>query len=265
MLQDRYQVLDTVVDAPGAKRIIMTTLDKAIAALPGVVFDIDPARLTLASGFLGRDRKGGRIAANYNGTALSLPPSTPLAGRRCLRMDGSQGFFTRLLRGLSSKSYTLIYIGTLAPAVRDATTGTSRGLLSVYDGTTPTVWIRIAPTTGALSFSTTSTIGGATVSQASLPASDTAAIFTFERVDATKAHTININGTTVASVTTDTGNSLVSADKPVGIGSVEALSLTRSFYGDGGRFIGVDSSVITDYPALFAEFIAAAKAYYGIA
>jgi hypothetical protein len=263
MLQDRYQVVDVALDAPGAKKIVMTTLDKAIAALPGLLFDIDPARLAISSGFLGRDRKGARLGADGNG--FSLPASSFLNNRRCLRMDGSVGFLIQLMRGLTSKSYTLIYIGTLAPAVRDTTTGTSRALFSVYDGTTPTVWARIAPTTGALSFSTTSTIGGATVAQANLPASNTGAIFTFARDDATDSHSININGTTVATSTADAGNPTISQDKRVGIGSVDALSSTRSFYGDGGRFIGVDSNVLADAPTLFNEFVAAAKPYFGIA
>ncbi len=254
------------LSAPGAKRVAMSAVDKAIAAIPGLVIDGDSARLVSPGvGFHGQDRKSGAKLVKNGAGATVVASSALINNKPALRMDGAVGHQTAFLRGLSSKSFSLIYIGTLAAAIRSMTTGTSRGFFSIYDGATLIVWVRFIASTGALSFSTTPTINAASLAQANLPAVDVPAIYTFSRNDAVGENHMNININGVSRVTaTDATSPNVSVDKKINIGSVDALSTTRSFYGDAARWLAYDVNVPLAYPLLFAELVQAAKAEYGI-
>ncbi len=254
------------LNTPGAKRVAMSALDKAIAAIPGLVFDLDPSRLVSPGlGFFGQDRKNG-AKLTKNGTVSIVPNASTLNGRTALRMvGGAPGHQTSLMRGLSSKSFSLIYMGTLAALIRNTPGDTSRGFFSIYDGATLIVWARYIATTGALAFSTTPTINAANLALSTLPAADVPAIFCLSRNDAASSGQMNINIDGVSRATaTDATSPNVSVDKKINLGSVDALSPTRAFAGDGFRWLAYDVNVPLAYPLLFAELIQAAKAELGI-
>lgn len=265
-MSQHFIKINGAVDVPSdAKKIIMTALDDAIAAFPGLVHDLDIASLVTkdANAYLGYARKSGsKLLAQ--GPGYSLVNSAYLNNKPAVRLTGATGHWLRLPRGISKPDFTLIAIATIGPEIRSSSITSSRPFLNIYDGTTPIVWTRFAANTSNLQFSTTSAATGAQIVQGSLPAADTGAIWTFSRNDLTDQNNINIDGVSIVSAT-DTFTPPVTPDKRLNIGAPDGFSPTRGFYGDIARIIAVDTNVVVSYPELFANFIAAAKAEYDIA
>ena len=250
--------------ADTAKRIVMSAFDKAVAALPGLYYDLDAPRLkSQGAPFIGRVRGADALLAAY-GTGWSIVQNSLINNKPALRLNGAPGHRLPIMKGLTSKSFSIILVGTIGPAIRDSAPANTIELFSIYSGSTAIVRARYAVTTGNLSFSTAASLGGATVSKASLPASNTPAIFVFCRDDTDGTMTISINGTTLATGT-DPMSPDVSKDKVINVGGVDAISPNRSYYGDILHFIPVKGHLIREYPALYNRIVAAGKAEFGIA
>ncbi|KQT03223.1 MULTISPECIES: hypothetical protein [unclassified Rhizobium] len=250
--------------AESAKRIIMTPFDKANAAVPGLGYDLDGSRLKdQGSPYIGRARGADALLAAY-GTGWSIVSPSLINGKTALRLNGGVGHRMVLSKGLTTKSFTILMVATIGPEIRDSAPANTIELFSIYSGATAIVRARFAVTTGNLSFSTTASLGAATVAKASLPASNTPAIFAFCRDDADGTMTISINGVTLATGT-DPMSPDVSEDKVINLGGVDAISANRSYYGDILHFIPMEGHLIRKYPALFNRIITTGKAEFGIA
>ncbi len=249
--------------AESAKRIVMSAFDKAGAAVPGYMYDLDGSRLkSQGAPFIGRARGADALLAGYgNGWSIAAP--SLINGKTALRLNGAAGHRLTLLKGLTSKSFTFIVVATIGPQIRDSVPASTIEFFSIYSASTAIVRARYAVTTGNLSFSTTASLGGATVAKASLPASNTPAIFAFCRDDSDGTMTISINGVTLATGT-DPMSPNVSEDKVINVGGVDAISANRSYYGDILHFIPFEGHLIRKYPALYNRIVATGKAEFGI-
>lgn len=249
-----------LADTTGLKRIVMSDLDRAIAALPGLVRDFDVARLKNPTGILGRDRMGAQVIAE--GAGYSIVESPYLNDKPALRLNGDSSHLVRVLGGLSGPDLTVVVVGTMAPKVRDDTPTNNRNIFTVYNGTVQ-LWARLLSSTGNLGFAIGSS-GGVSIARASLPASDTASIFAFSRDEAAQLNGISING---GAVTTgaDTDTPSLNQDLTINIGNGNTLGTNLAYYGDIARVVVCDVNLQASYPDLWAAFIAAAKAEYGVA
>lgn len=264
-MSQRFQILPgvQVPDAYGAKKVTMSELDKAIAAIPNLAHDLDVARLvSQGDGIIGRARgSGAKLAAS--GTGYSIVNSAALNNQPALRLDGSAGHWLRMMRAFSASSFTVMVIGTIAAAIRSSIPANSKNLLTIYDASGVQVWARLVASTGNLQFSI-GTGGGASLARASTPAADTGAIFGFARNNPDNAMKISLGGEDVATAT-DTDAPNLSNTAAINVGGGNALSSTVAWSGDIARVVVWERDITLNYPELWADVIASAKARYGIA
>lgn len=258
----RFQPIPGVVlgDVAGAKRIVMSEVDRAIAAIPGLAHDLDFSRLTASGGLLGRARaSGGQVSAQ--GAGWSIVASGHLNGRSALRMDTATAFLVRLLRAFANPAFTIAVIGTMGSPIRDTIPSGSKNLITVYSSAGIRIWARLNSGTGNMGFSIGSG-GGSSLPRASLPAANVGTLFSFERT-AAGAMNIGLNGTT-AVTGTDVDAPGLSADLLINIGGGNTLSNASSWDGDIARVVVWEGSVATAYPDLWAAFAVAAQAEYDL-
>lgn len=261
-MQRFQKIAGLTVSAPGAKQIVMSALDTAIARLPGLVSDVDVARL-VGIGAAGRARVSGGLVTTAGAGVSRLASSSLLNNKPALRLDGSVGHRVALARGFTGPSFTLVWIGTIGAAIRNSIPAANKTLFSLYNagGAAIQIWSRVNSGSGALSFNLLGS-GGISVAQASLPAADTACILSFHRTGTAIA--IRINGEVVASGT-DSDAIELSNDYPLYLGGLTNVSATNTWTGDMARALACNDDVAALYPDLWADMIAKAKTEYGVA
>lgn len=261
-MQRFQKISGLTVTAPGAKQIVMSALDTAIARMPGIVSDVDVARL-VGIGAAGRARISGGLVTTSGSGVSRVASSAYVNNKPALRMNGSVGHRVALGRGLTGPNFTLVWVGTIGAAIRNSVPAANKNLFTLYNagGAAIQIWCRLVSGTGALSFNLLGS-GGASLAQASLPAADTACILSFHRSGT--AVVIRVNGDVVASAT-DSDTTDLGDDYPLYFGGLTTVSNTLAWTGDMARALAFNGDVALLYPDLWANMIALAKTEYGVA
>lgn len=268
-MTQRFQPIPGVQlgDVAGAKRVQMSAVDSAIAAIPGLLHDVDVSRLKPGIGVAGRARASG---VQITGEAdWQLVESNYLDGNMAIRNVPGANSRTTLLGSFDDPEFTIAVICTMGASIRDVSPPPvgPRTLLSVYNASNTLVtWLRMNGGSGTIGFSMG--LGGAPspmIERSAMPAANAPMVLSVERTNSGRM-ALQINGVETGSVVTDAAPPVLSSSNFLTIGGLPpAGASTNRWDGDIARLVIWKKGVASSYPALWAAFIAAAKAEYGIA
>lgn len=244
----------TLANSSGAKRIVMSAADTAIARVPYLVHDMDVSRLAAAGG---RCRASGAVVTKV-GAGVSLVASSLVGGKPAYRTNETDGTKVTISRAWSPADFTLVMIGTLAAATR--TPSSIKHLLAVANsaGDAQVSW-RMLPGSG-LSIALLGS-GGVVAPPESLPAADTPAIFHAQRSGTQLS--VGINGAVIATGTDSDATEDISAST-LHLFTSSASGTLPQWHGDCARLLVYDAPVVDLYPGAWSAMIDAAKAEYSI-